>query len=156
MDRRDVLTKLLAVAGTILVVAPLAAPLLLSLARLAQAGRLQIDYLMPAELFLVALAGGLLLLAASVLARSHRAVVGWSLGAAAALLIAGMGAATLTGLASGAAQPTGWRVLLVAGLIVGYVLALVALAVGGILLTRSLFSRRLRGEASLPGDPRTD
>jgi hypothetical protein len=123
----------------------LIAPLALSVLRFAQARRLQIDYLMPAELFPIALAGGLVLLTASLRARSRRGMVAWSLGATVALLAASMLIASVTGLASGAAEPAGWRVALVAGLLAGYVAAVLVLAISGVLLTRSVLAPHAEG-----------
>jgi hypothetical protein len=100
-----------------------------------------IDYLMPAELLPIALLGGALLLSAAILARSHRAWIGWSFGAAVGLLILSMGLAVVTGLASGAAEAAGWRLVLVAGLLGGYIVALVVLAVGGVSLVRAVMKR---------------
>lgn len=139
MGKRDGLSKTLALVGSTLVLLPLVAPVVLSAVRFAQAGRLQLDYLMPAELFLVALVGGVLLLWAALRARSHMALVAWSFGAAAGLLASSMAVASLTGLASGAAEPSGWRIVVVVGLLVGYILALVVLAATGVMLVVSLF-----------------
>ena len=141
MEKRPVLTSGLAIVGTVLVWLPLAAPVALSLARFIQVRMLQLDYLMPAELFPVALLGGILLLWAAIRARSHRGLIGWSLAAAVGLLVGGMVLASVTGLASGAAEPTGWRVVLVTGSIAGYALALVVLGVGGAALVRALLKR---------------
>jgi hypothetical protein len=141
MDDRGRLTKILAVVGTVLVWLPLIAPLVLGVVRFAQIGRLQIDYLMPAELFIVGLVGGALLLWAALRARLRRALIAWSLAAAVGLLVASMAVASLTGLASGAAEPTGWRVFVVTGLLAGYIVALCVLGVGGVSLARRLLGR---------------
>jgi len=128
----------------------LVAPVALSLARFIQVRMLQIDYLMPAELFPVALLGGVILLWAAIRARSHRGLIGWSLAAAVGLLVGGMVLAQVTGLASGAAEPTGWRLALVAGSLAGFVLALVVLGVGGVALVRAQFKRGRHGEPTAP------
>jgi len=137
---RRVLTKGLAMAGTVLVWLPIVAPLVFSVSRLAQVRALHIDYLMPAELFPVALVGGVALLAAALLAHSHRALIGGSLAVAVGLLLAGMVIAVVTGLASGAAEPTGWPVVLVASTLVAYAAGLVVLGVAGVALLRRLFA----------------
>jgi hypothetical protein len=108
------------------------------------------DYLMPAELFPVALLGGGILLWAAIRARSHRGLIAWSLAAAVGLLVGSMVLATATGLASGAAEPTGWRLALVAGSTAGYALALVVLGVGGVSLVRALFKRGRLGDSTAP------
>ena len=62
MEKRDTLTKILAIAGTALVWFPILAPVLLAIAAFIGEGRFLLDYLMPAELCPVALLGGGLLL----------------------------------------------------------------------------------------------
>jgi hypothetical protein len=81
----------------------------------------------------------LLLLWAAIRAHSRRAVIGGGLGAAVGLLVAGQVLAVVTGLASGAAEPTGWRWALVVGSLIAYILALIAVGVGGILLLKDLY-----------------
>lgn len=133
------LTKGLAITGTVLVWLPVLAPFVFSLPRFLRAGFFNFDYLMPAELFLVFLAGGGLLLWAALRARSHRAVIGGGLGAAVIFLAASMVLASATGLASGAVEPDGWQMMLVIGLIAAYSLAVVVTGVGGVLLVRDLY-----------------
>jgi len=137
---RRVVTKGLAIAGTILVWLPIVAPLVFSVSRFARVRALHVDYLMPAELFPVALVGGVALFAAALLARSHRALIGGSLAAAVGLLLAGMVLAVVTGLASGATEPTGWPVVLVASTLVAYTIGLVVMGVAGAALLRGLFA----------------
>ena len=55
MKNRDVLTRSLAVVGTVLVWIPILAPILFSVVFLITAKALRFDYLMPAELFLLVL-----------------------------------------------------------------------------------------------------
>ncbi len=141
MEKKGVFTKILAIAGTVLVWFPILAPILLSAVSFLADRRLRFDYLMPAELFPSALAGGALLLWAALRARTQRKLLGWSLGAAVVLLFGGQGLAVVTGLASGESEPTGWKMAIVLGAIVGYALALVAAGVGGILLLRDLFKQ---------------
>lgn len=85
--KKDGLTKILAVAGTVLVVLPLLAPLVFALVAFTHRRRFLFDYLMPAELFGLVLAGGLLLL--------------WG------ALVLSQGLAVLSGLASGAREASG-------------------------------------------------
>jgi hypothetical protein len=139
MGSRSVLAKGLAIVGTVLVWCPLLAPVLFAVMAVTRGGIFHIDYLMPAELFPVALVGGVLLLWAALRARSRRGLIGWSLGLAAAFLVIGQALAVVTGLASGATAPTGWQGALVVASLVAFSLALIMLAVGGILLLRDLF-----------------
>jgi hypothetical protein len=139
MENKGTLTKILAITGTVLVWFPLLAPVLLSVVLFVQAGMFRMDYLMPAELFPVALGGGLLLLWAAIRARSRRAVIGWGLGIAVGLLFGSQALAVVTGLASGEIEATGWQWALVLGSLIVYILALIAVGVGGILLLKDLY-----------------
>jgi hypothetical protein len=107
MEKKGILTKTLAISGTALVWIPILAPALFSAAFLIQARLFRFDYLMPAEIFPVALAGGCLLLWAALRARSRRGLIGGSLGGAAILLVGSQALAVVTGLASGRTEPTG-------------------------------------------------
>lgn len=138
MEKPGVLTRGLALVGATLAWLPFLAPIGLSFVQLARIGELQVDYLMPAELFPAAFLGGVLLLLAAIRARSHRSPIAWSLAAAICLLIACMVLAQVTGLASGDSEAQGWRLGLVAGSFVAYTLALVVLAVSGASLVRAL------------------
>ncbi len=139
MGRNDLLTKLLAVVGTVMIWLPILAPVLFAAARGVQSGKFLFDYLMPAELFPIVLIGGGLLLWSAVRARLHRGLIGWSLLAAVVLLFGSQGLAVMTGLASGAIEATGWQWALTLGMIVVYALLVVVMGVGGVLLLRDLF-----------------
>jgi len=142
MEKKDAFTKTLAVAGTVLAWFPILAPVLLSVVVILQARIFRFDYLMPAELFPAALVGGGALLWAALRARSRRRLIAWSLGLAVALLAGSQGLAVLTGLASGEAEPAGWRLVVVVAPLAGYGLALIAMGVGGALLLGDLFGAR--------------
>ena len=139
MKNKSVLTKILAIAGTALVWFPILAPVLFSVISLLADGRFRFDYLMPAELFPVILVGWGLLLWAALRARSQLKLIGWGIGIAVVMLFAGQGLAMLTGLASGANEPSGWRMALVLGSLAIFVLAVMVTGIGGILLLRHLF-----------------
>ncbi len=139
MKKKDVLTTILAIVGTVLVWFPLLAPVLVSVIGMTQERMFRFDYLMPAELFPAALVGGGLLLWAALRARSRLNLIGWSLGIAVGSLVGGQVLAVVTGLASGETEPTGWQWALVLASIVAYSLALVAMGIGGLLLLRDLF-----------------
>jgi hypothetical protein len=82
MGNKGVLTKILAVIGTVLVWIPILAPILLTIAELIRTGMFRLDYLMPAELFPLALVGGGLLLWAALRRRRFRGMIGAGLGGA--------------------------------------------------------------------------
>lgn len=142
MDKRGVFSRVLAIAGTVLAWLPLAAPIAFAVVSLVADGRFRFDYLMPAEVFPVALAAGALLVVGAILARSRVRLVVASLAAAVVLLAASQAIAWFTGMASGRIEAAGlpWAVVLAA--LIGYELAVVALGIGGALLVRDLFRRR--------------
>ena len=142
MQKRMIAAKTLAVLGTVLTWLPLLAPVVFGFFHLAGAGWFSFDYLMPAEFFPVALAGCLMLAGAALLARCYRRLILISLGVALAALGGGMLLAQVSGLASGEIEPQGIWWALVVGLLILYILALVAEGVGGILLLRRLFGSR--------------
>lgn len=140
MRKAEIGTKALAVTGTALAWIPILAPIVLSLIFRLARGWFRFDYLMPAELFPVALLGGVLLVWAALRARSRRRHIGWSLGAAILMLVGGQALAVSTGLASGASEPAGlWWVLVVLSLAI-YTVSVGAMGAGGILLLRDVFS----------------
>lgn len=139
MENKGTFTKILAIAGTVLVWFPLLAPVLISLIFLVQEGEFRLDYLMPAELFPFALTGGLLLLWAAIRARARLKLIGWSLGIAVGMLVGSQALAVATGLASGETEATGWQWALVLGSLFAYILALVEVGVGGVLLLKNLY-----------------
>ena len=139
MGKKGILTKALAIVGTVLAWIPILAPALFSVALLIQSGMLQFDYLMPAELFPATLVGGGLLIWAALRARSRRRLIGWGFGIAVGLLVGGQVLAVVSGLASGEIEPAGWWWALVLASIIVYSLALIVIGVGGVLLLRDLF-----------------
>ncbi len=139
MEEKNLFTKILAIVGTVLVWLPLLAPLLFFVGRIVAGRRGVIDYLMPGELFPVVLLGGGALLWAALRARSRQKLVGWTLGVAAGSLVASQGLAVVTGLASGATEPSGLPWISVLALFAVYVLSVAAMGVGGVLLVRDLF-----------------
>jgi hypothetical protein len=147
MEKKNVFSKILAIAGTVLVWFPILAPVLLSLIVLIKEHIFRFDYLMPAELFPAILVGGGLLILAALRTRSRLRLISWSLGIAAGLLIGGQMLAVVTGLASGESEPLGWWWILVIASIITYSLACVVIGVGGVLLLRDLFkpSRKSTG-----------
>ena len=139
MENKNVLTKILAGTGTVLVAIPILAPFLFSFLRLIQSRRFNFDYLMPAELFPLGMAGGALLLWAALRRHAYQGLIGGGISLAIVMLIGGQVLAVVTGLASGRIGPTGWPWALVVGSLILYSLALVAVAVGGVLLLLDLF-----------------
>jgi len=141
MGKRDILTKVLAVAGTVLTAFPLLAPLIIAVLHFNVERGFRVDWFIPAELFPVVLMGGLFLLWAALRARLQRKWIAWCLGLAMLFLFGGQGLAVVTGLASGkiAAQGVWWIAVLAT--IALYVICVAALTVNGILMLRGLFRR---------------
>jgi hypothetical protein len=137
----NALTKTLAITGTILVWIPVLAPVLFSISLFIQRGVFNFDYLLPAEAFPIALAGGLMLIWASIRAKSHQKLISWAFVALVVLPFAGQAVASLTGLATGEVEPVGWQTMLLMAAIIAYILAVIAVGVGGILLIRDLFRK---------------
>jgi hypothetical protein len=134
--------RVLAVAGAVLVLSPLALTVLLSLIASLGAARVLFDFLLPAELFPLFLAGALLTTVAALRTRSHRYwVIGGALVTALALLSA-QGAAIATGLAAGDRAPQGWPFALVMGLFLLFLAAMVATGVGSVALARYVLRAR--------------
>jgi hypothetical protein len=139
MVKRDTLTRILALVGTILIWFPILAPVLWSVIFIIQVQMFRFDYLMPAELFPIALAGGFLLLWAALRARARQRLIVRGFVIAVAFLLTGQALAIVTGLASGEIEPTGLWWALTLGSIIAYSLALIVVGVGGSLLLRDLF-----------------
>lgn len=139
MENKGTLTKILAVAGTILAWLPILAPILFSAVLLVRAHIFRVDYLMPAELFFLVIIGGGLLLWAAVRSRLNWKLFGWTLGIAAALFFGMQGLAVVTGLADGSTPMGGWQWMLVLGALALYIVTVVVIAVGGVLLLRDIF-----------------
>ena len=143
MEKKNILTKVLAITGTVLVWFPILAPIILTTILLIVERIFRFDYLMPAELFPFALVGSGLLLWAALRAHSRTKLIGWGLGIAILMLFGGQGVAVLTGLASGEIEPIGWIWWLVLASLAIYSLALIFVGAGGALLLRDLFRPRV-------------
>ncbi len=132
------LTKILALAGTILVWIPVILTVLTAIIGTISDRMLRFDYLMPAELFPVAFIGALLLLWAAFRAHSKQKVICWGLGAAIFFLIGAQAIAVASGLASGAVEPTGWIWVTALTCIALYTLATMIVGIAGISLIREI------------------
>lgn len=140
MKNKTTLAKTLAVIGTVLIWLPLVAPIVFALFALITRHQFLFDFLMPAELFLLVAAGGVLLLVAAFWVHSRQRLIGWGMAVAVALLVGSQGLAEATGLASGATPAAGLPLVGVMTLFAGYIAAVIAVGVGGILLLRDLFN----------------
>jgi hypothetical protein len=141
MNRNNIFTKALAVAGALLVWYPIAATIMITVMVWIARRVFQIDFLLPAELAPAAFAGGGLLLWSALRARSRRALIGGGLALMLGMVVGGQVLAVVSGLASGATEPTDlvWSLLLTS--LVVYTLAIVEVGMAGVLLVRDVFRR---------------
>lgn len=139
MENKGALTKVLSIAGTVLVWLPILAPILFGAISFIADGVFRFDYLMPAELFFLVIIGGGLLLWAAVRSHLRWKLFGWTLVIAAALFFGMQALAEVTGLADGSTPMGGWQWMLVLGTLVLYIVTVIAIDIGGVLLLRDLF-----------------
>lgn len=144
MAKKDTLTKVLTIIGLVLVWLPVLAPLFFLIRSLISSGEPNFDYLMPAEVFPAVFVGAALLIWAAVRAHAYVKWTAWGLAVAIGLLFGGQGVAVLTGLASGAVEPTGWPMVATMGMLIGYDLAVIFIGVGGWLLMRKVFTKEIK------------
>jgi hypothetical protein len=140
MEKKNTLNKILAIMGTVLVWFPLLAAVILSIAHLIRSGKFLFDFLIPAEIFYVILIGGALLIWAAVRAKTYWAWIIWSLVGAVVCLVASQGLAMVTGIASGTRPAEGFWWIMVMVLMGLVIVAEIIEGIGGILLTRKLFT----------------
>jgi hypothetical protein len=143
MEKRK-LVMVLAIAGEALAAFPILATLGTSLIGTIASGGFLFDWLMPAELFMGALAGGVLLAAAALMSKRYRAAVLSTFAAVAALFSFGQAYAVLSGAADGASGVRPFPYYVMIASVLAYTAALLALNVFGALLIRSSW----KGEAA--------
>jgi hypothetical protein len=143
MEQKNVLTKILAIVGTVLVWFPILAPILLALSMFSARGRFLFDYLMPMELFLFAFIGSGLLLWATLRAHSRVKFIASGIGIAVAMFFGVEWFAVITGLASGEREPVGWVWNIAIAALVVYIIGVLLVGMGGVLLLRDLFKKRI-------------
>jgi hypothetical protein len=142
VETKNVLTKALAIGGTIFAWFPIAAPILLSIIMLIVEHKFLFDYLMPMELFLSVLIGSGLLLWATLRAHSHVKLVAWGTGLAVSLFVGLSGFAEVTGLASGKTELVAWMWGIIIVSMLAYSAGVLLVGTGGVLLLRDLFRKR--------------
>jgi len=133
------LTKGLAIAGTILVLLPVALPLVFGLIHLAGAGEFLFDWLMPAELGPVVALGAALLIWAALRAKMYRWLIILSIGIGLLLLVIGLTYAQTSGLAQSPEGTMPKAEAVVTALVMLFDLGVLLTGVGGVLLLRKLF-----------------
>ena len=151
MGKHDVVAKILALVGSVLVATPILAPLLVSISSIGSPGGYGVDYLMPFEIYPVALVGAGLVLWAALRAHVRRALVGACIGVMLGGVLLGAAAAKLTGIADSAEQLEAWRYAIVIALGAASLIGQAALVVAGSLVARDLFAHH--GDAAPPMTP---
>lgn len=141
MKQHDMLTKLLALLGTLVVWLVLFSPVFFGVLFFLRSNQFHFDYLMPAELFPIALIGGFLLYWAALRAQAHKRLIRSGLMIAVVILVTGQAYAVYSGLASGETEPAGLPWLLVVGSLALYVLGLIITGWGGIKLLGVLYKK---------------
>lgn len=146
MAKHSVLARVLAVIGVVLLLAPILLPVAFSLRSVGRPGGYMIDYLMPFEVYPVAVVGLILVLAASLVAQLRRGRVGTCIGVMLGGVVLGGVAAQLTGIANSVETLEAWRYGLVFGFGALSLIGQVALAVVGVQLVRDLSDAK-RGQS---------
>jgi hypothetical protein len=141
VDRKNKLTRFLAVTGTVMIWLPIFFTILTSIIFTTMTSNFRIDYLMPAELFPVALIGGLLLFWAAARIRTRHKTIGFMILSMFAFLAAGQILAVVTGLASGAINREGWIFTVVIVTIALYTLTLIALGINGTSVIKYIYRK---------------
>ena len=140
--QKSTLSKILAVAGTLLLIAPILFLLVTSVVGSISGRTFLFDYLMLAELFPVVAAGLILLFVASLVSRVYRKWIGFGSAAALILLAASLLYANASGLASGAlSMESGAFTLVLIGIAL-YNLLVLGIAILGVFLLKKLFQRQ--------------
>lgn len=141
------LDRSLAVVGTVFAWLPIVVTVALSLAGSIDTGTVQIDWLMPAAMFVFYGVGAAMLVLVAIGTHRRRRLVVGSVTAAVVTLFAAQGLALISGMASGQTEPTGWTWTLTLMLLAVHTVAVITTGVGGVRLSRDLL--RARG----PGGP---
>jgi hypothetical protein len=122
------------ISGEVLAGFPILAALVFSAIGSVASKRFLLDWFMPADLFMMALPGGGLLLLGAFLIKRRRAVIGATLGACVASLGGGQVYAMASGIAEGIVQPGKVAEFLLLGSVALYTIFLATLVVLGAFL----------------------
>ena len=133
MQKKNTLSKIITVVGTVLVWLPILAPFIRSLIVLVMDGQFLFDYLMPAELNPVVFSGCALLLWAVMRTHLQQKIIYWG---------AGVTAASITALMLlGDVQLGTTEYVIAISLLVLFWLGAILVGIGGILLWKDLFKK---------------
>lgn len=143
MGKKLLLSKILAIAGTVLLLFPIVFMLVTGIAGSIRRGQLMVDYMLPAELGIVVISGALSVLVAAIFAKRYVKCVVWTIAATVVLIAACTGLAAASGMASGRVSETEVPVVfaIVIGSLIAFDVAVALLGVLGILLCIALFKK---------------
>jgi hypothetical protein len=141
MKSCNLLTKILAISGTVLVGLPFIAPVVFTLIRLIQGSNFMFDYLMPAELALLVLVGAGLLIWVAIRAHSRVKLIAWTAGATILTLVGSQVMAVVSGLAHGETPKSSPWMVVVLSILIIYDLLVLFLFIAGCLLCRDVFAK---------------
>lgn len=139
MEKNQKIAKILGIIGMVLVWFPILATIMTSpiVSNISQ--KFRVDYLLPAELFPIALLGGILLFVAAWLSKSRKFIFGLLLGLKIFFFLGIVIVAQVTGLASGERASGDWATVLTMGMLGAYILCLFLLCIFSIVQVRDLF-----------------
>ena len=136
MKNKSLISKIIAITGTILVWIPIIAPVLLTIIFLIIKGRLAFDFLMPMELIFLVIIGAILLIISSIIMKFKWKIIGISLGTIISIFILGQFIAEITGIASGETEMTSTLYFIMITFVIIYIISLIILGISGIKLVK--------------------
>ena len=139
--QKSALTKIFAIAGAVLLWAPILFMFLTAIVGSIARKALMMDYFLLAEVFPVVALGLVLLVLATVLSRTLRNSIGWVSAASLLALVATNVVAAATGLASGAIEAEGPPLIAATICIALFDLLILAVAILAILLVKRIFRK---------------
>ena len=139
--QKSALTKIFAIAGAVLLWAPILFMFLTAIVGSIARKALMMDYFLLAEVFPVVALGLVLLVLATLLSRTLRKSIGWVSAASLLALVATNVVAAATGLASGAIEAEGPPLIAATICIALFDLLILALAILAILLVKRIFRK---------------
>jgi len=137
-EKNSKITKIIAYIGTILVWSPIAFMIVTSIIGSIASQRFLMDILMPAELFLIIVAGTILLLWSAIRSKMMIKNISWTFLIMVLSLFGSQALAVLTGLAHGDTEPEGWPWLLVLTILAIYNLTVLIEGLLGIKLIKTI------------------
>jgi len=136
MKNKSLISKIIAITGTILVWIPIIAPVLLTIIFLIIKGRFAFDFLMPMELIFLVIIGAILLIISSIIMKFKWKIIGISLGTIISIFILGQFIAEITGIASGETEMTTTLYFIMITFVIIYIISLIILGISGIKLVK--------------------